>query len=352
MPPKIELKHRIYSFVLLIPLILFAVIRIFNTGVPVAADSKQWKFVVISDTQSDNNDKINKSCINDKIVRLIAEDIVKEKPEFVIISGDLINGWLKNNGTDYNVQYADWKKAMAAVYCAGIRVYPVRGNHDDSPERLALPPLPSHLEPPPDASLQLKKAFKEVFNESYIPQNGPACEQGLTYSFTHKNALIIGIDLYAGSQHKVNQEWLNRQLAGIKKLHIFIYAHEPAFETNHKDNLSYFSKDRDLFWDSIGKAGAKIYFCGHDHMYNRALIPDSAGNPVRQIIAGTGGGRLRAWSGAYKDSRVKGEYHNNDYHGYVLVTIDDRKITVAWKALINKGEEKSWQILDEFSIKD
>lgn len=336
------------TFLVLLLLLLSA--PVIGVGAPLQEYATPWKFAVISDTQGDNSERNNKSCINDEVVRAITDDIVRENPVFVLVAGDLINGWFRNGGTGYAAQYANWREAMKPVYQAGIQVYPVRGNHDSGPERLALPPLPSHLEPPPDTPILLKKAFKDTFPESYIPKNGPVDEEGLTYSFTHKNAFIVGLDQFTGGQHKVSQSWLDRQLAGNRSPHIFVYGHEPAFETGHKDNLSFYPEERDAFWNSIGRAGAKIYFCGHDHFYNRAMVPDNDGNQIRQIIAGTGGGVLRTWSGVYKDGkRVQGEYHNNNHHGYILVTIDGLKVTIAWRAMVREDDAVTWRILDSFA---
>ncbi|WP_321493476.1 metallophosphoesterase [uncultured Desulfobacter sp.] len=319
-------------------------------AVPTGGSVQPWTFAVVSDTQGNNKAPESHSCINDHIVHAIADDLAREHPDLVLVSGDLVNGWLKNSDTAYPVQYQNWKKAMAAVYEAGIRVYPIRGNHDSGPERLVLPPLPAHLEPPDGALDQLKKTFQKTFSEAYIPQNSPVGEQGLTYSFRHKNAFFVGLDQYSNGQHKVNQAWLDRQLRNNTHPHIFIYGHEPAFEMNHKDNLSCFQKLRDIFWDSIGQAGAVIYFCGHDHFYNRALIPDSTGHPLRQIVVSPGGGRLRTWSGRYEESnRVTREYHNEKFYGYILVTVEGLHATVRWKALTRPEDMYSWQFLDTFS---
>jgi len=309
-----------------------------------------WKFAVISDTQGDNSKKTDKSGINDAIVETIANDIVRENPDFVLVTGDLVSGWFRNGGTDYAAQYANWKEVMSPVYNAGIRVYPVRGNHDSRPKRLALLPLPSRFDPSPDAPVLLKNVFQNAFPEFYIPKNGPVGEEGLTYSFVHKNAFIVGLDQFIGGRHTINQEWLDRQLKGNSLPHIFVYGHEPAFETGHKDCLAVYPTERDLFWDSIGRAGARIYFCGHDHYYNRALIPDNGGNQIWQIIGGTGGGSPRKWSGVYKDdNRVQGEYYNGDHYGYILVTVEGMKATVIWKALIKTEPADAWQILDTFT---
>ncbi|MCL1911257.1 MAG: metallophosphoesterase [Leptospirales bacterium] len=305
-----------------------------------------WSFAVISDTQGNRNVE---ECVNRPVLEKIAADIVAEKAGIVLVSGDLVNGWMQNYGKDFSEQYAGWKAAMKPVYDAKIEVYPVRGNHDDGPERLVLPPLPERLEPAPGALERLRAAYRSAFKEyGYIPLNGPVGEEGLTYCFARKNAFFVGSDMYIGGQHRINRKWLAEILGSNTQPHVFVYGHEPAFELIHKDNLSYYPEERDLFWDTLGKAGCKIYFCGHDHVYNRSLAADSAGNGIWQIIAGTGGGGLRKWDGEYKNADVKGQYHNQDYHGYVLVTIDGGKAIVKWKALIDESAG-AWKVMDVFS---
>jgi hypothetical protein len=97
-----------------------------------------WKFAVISDTQGDNKAESQRPYINEKVLTMIASDIAIEHPDFVLVSGDLVNGWLHNGGADYSTQFTAWKEVMKPVYDAGIKIYPVRGNHEDGPER-ALP---------------------------------------------------------------------------------------------------------------------------------------------------------------------------------------------------------------------
>ncbi len=247
MNPRIQ---RSCIFTLWLSLLLFLSVPDVSFAASVRETIASWKFAVISDTQGDNTPQKNKSCINDAVVRAMAADIVREKPDLLIVAGDLVNGWFKNGGTDYARQYANWKEAMGPVYRAGIEVYPIRGNHDSGPERLALPPLPSFLEPPPDTPILLKKTFRNAFSELYIPKNGPVDEEGLPYSFPHKNALFVGLDQYTGGQHRINQAWLDKQLAGNNRPHVFIYGHEPAFETDHKDSLAFYPHERDLFWAS------------------------------------------------------------------------------------------------------
>ncbi len=307
-----------------------------------------WRFAVISDTQDDNGDMPDGSCINHVILDAIAADIVLQKPEFVLVSGDLVNGWLRHNGKSYSEQYADWKEALAPVLGSGIRVFPVRGNHDSGPELYVARPLPGELDLMPSSLEQLEQAYKDEIVEEMIPLGGPIGEEGFTYSFVYRNACIIGLDQYADRQHRVNRQWFDSRLRASDRTHIFVFGHEPAFRADHKDNLSFFPKERDAFWDSMGKAGVGIYFCGHDHFYNRALVPDRNGNPVRQIICGTGGGELQDWSGSYLDyKRAECEYHNDDYFGYVLVTVDGPAVKVQWRALVDP-DNNTWEVMDEF----
>ncbi|HPS59394.1 MAG TPA: metallophosphoesterase [Spirochaetota bacterium] len=343
------MKIKYFNIIILVCLSLCTAAGCNNTDNTTNEQNPVWKFAVISDTQGNKREEKNKSCINDKILKLIAGDIAVEKPDLVLVSGDLVNGWFRNGGTDFAAQYASWKKVMDPVFRMGIKVFAVRGNHDSGPERFVLPPLPEHLEPPAGSLMLLENEFKHAMIQPYTPLNGPGGEKGLTFSVVHKNACIIGLDQFTGGQHKVNQVWLDRQLSVTRQMHLFVFGHEPAFEADHKDNLSFYSKDRNRFWNSIGKSGGRIYFCGHDHFYNRALINDSSGNPIWQIIGGTGGAKLRTWSGSYRESeRVQCEYYNNAHHGYILVTVNGPAVKVEWRALMDVSANE-WQILDEFS---
>lgn len=309
-----------------------------------------WKFAVVADTQGGRHIESGKPYINEAVLAIIAADIAEEQPEFVLVAGDLVSGWLHNGGADYETQFAAWKAVMHPVYEAGIRIYPVRGNHEDGPERFALDPLPARLEPPEGSQATLKAAFRKAFNQDYIPQNGPAGEEGLTYSFRYKNALIVGLDEYTLHQHKINQAWFEKQISAGAEAHLFVFGHEPAYGVNHKDNLSFYKKDRDLFRDTMGRGGGRVYFCGHDHMYNRAAVADSSGNIIRQIIVGTGGGSPRTWSGEYRDETgVTGEYHMENLYGYVIVTVDGSSAAIQWRAIVGGEAGGTWKVLDTFS---
>jgi 3',5'-cyclic AMP phosphodiesterase CpdA len=273
-----------------------------------ACSGPEWSFVVTGDSRDGENG------VNTLILSELADQIVKAKADFVLISGDLVTGY--NEQAALQSQLNTWLNTMKPVYDAGIGVYPVRGNHD--------------LGEPPAVD-----AWNNIFTGKFaLPDNGPDDEENLTYSFTHKNALIVGLDQYI-ELRRVNQDWLDSQLAANTKPHIFLFGHEPAFKTRHTACLDNYPADRDRFWKSIEKAGARTYFCGHDHMYDHARIDDDGDpeNDIHQYIVGTAGAPLRGWDGNYNGVNttyaVENIHHAQEF-GYCLVEIDGLDVTITW----------------------
>lgn len=315
----------------------------------------KWSYAVYCDTRGDN-DKSNlaKSGVNEAVVSSVARDIVKEGAELVIFPGDMVNGNFYIS-TPYATQFASWRKAMAPVYEAGIKVYPIRGNHEDgpfvAPYKYPWPPNYSAT-PATNADPKLKAAYLAAFSDPWIPTNGPEGEVGLTYSFVHKNALFVGLDQLI-KPFRVNQSWLDEQFKQNKQPHTFVYGHAPAFRVGHTDSLAYYPVERDQFWNSLGKAGVRMYFSGHDHLYNRAHVKDQAGHIIYQVLTGAGGAPFNKWSPPYAEGdKVIGDYHKEGVNGYVLVTVDGQRVTMKWKALSSKDGQDVWKVLDtlEYSV--
>lgn len=278
---------------------------------PVWADAP-WRFAVFCDTRgnSDSATGIN----SNGTFEAFAQDIVAQGCELVLVGGDLCYGTIAGNIPSYSNQFANWRAAMGPVYNAGIEVYPVRGTHENL------------------GSSQLD-AFRAAFNDPYIPTNGPAGETGLSYSFSFRNALFIGLDEYV-TPHRVNQDWLDSQLTNASQYqHVFTYGHEPAFSVAHQDCLADDPTSRDLFWNSLGRAGCRVYFCGHDHFYNRAHATNATGDTIFQALVGSGGAPFYSWTPPYREvERVIGDYHDQANYGYALVTVHDDTALIEWRA--------------------
>src|ERR1035437_980904 len=159
-----------------------------------AADT--WKFAYIADTQSGISVS---NAVNTNVCIPLARQIVNERPDFVLVPGDLVLGALPGDHAALLAEYAQWTNAFSSIYSAGIPIYPVRGNHE------------------PFGDDTNGTVYISVFGAS-VPSNGPAGEVGLTYSFAHNNALILGLDEYT-QPHQVNQAWLDSQLASNRYPH-------------------------------------------------------------------------------------------------------------------------------------
>ena len=276
---------------------------------PAAFAEPPWRFVIVGDSRGDTNG------VNVPILSEIADAIVASGAEFVLFPGDLVNGGLDQTGMQS--QLTTWRTTMQAVYDAGIAVYPVRGNHDLGSPASATP-------------------WNAVFTGPYaLPANGPPGEINLTYSVTHKNVFVLALDQYI-TDARVNQTWIDTQLAANTQPHIVALGHEPAFQVQHTDCLDDYPANRDAFWASLKNAGCTIYTCGHDHFYDHAVIDDGDGNPandIHQYLVGTAGAPLRSWSPPYtgdNSGMTITQWHHCERYGYVLVDVTDGAMTMTW----------------------
>lgn len=292
-----------------------------------------WRFIVTCDSRG-TNDGVNRIILQELVTEIISRDV-----DFILFSGDLVYGITGGGPAEFERQLRVWVQTMKPVYDANIGVYVCRGNHELGDLWYAVPGGG------PDPNDSYVRRWLEVFgSDSYpdqkLPDNGPSGEKYMTYSVIHKNALIVCLDQYAGVghefAHKVNQAWLDAQLAANRKPHVFVAAHELAFRALPRECLDKYPADRDAFWASIKNAGGRTYLCGHDHFYDHARIDDGDGDPdndIHQYTIGTAGAYIYTWSPPYDgnngDYIVHQLYHAGRY-GYVLVGVNDLDVTLTW----------------------
>lgn len=317
----------------------FAVTAIILTGMTLSADEPEWRFVVVGDSPGtpDSNTGISPYLAN------VAQAIANESPkvDFVLFPGDLISDRKLPNTTPPSLdqQYANWFDAMAPIYDAGIPVYPVRGNHETETKAFGF----STNDPQP---------FLDAFSAfDYIPSNGPADATRLTYSFQHKNCLVLGLDLYINSvpepitgtiNPEVPQSWVDQQLATNQKPHVFTFGHTAIVQVSMNSIIARDSTMgmADAFFDSLVNAGSKVYFCGHDHFYNRSIL-ERNGKRLCQLLGGNGGASLEFWktgsySSDYPDCNIGAQFcfHDQTTFGYCVVTVSsDNSISTVMKFL-------------------
>jgi predicted phosphodiesterase len=299
-------------------------------GINFSLSQTNWRFAVVGDTHVGSSDTIAE----------MIPYMLNDSLDFVVVAGDLVEGGLATPGTQLSLELEEWKTIFSPIYNAGIPVFGIRGNHED------------------DANNDIN-VWNNSFSGSYaFPQNGPIGETNLTYSFTHKNAKMILLDEYKNI-HQVNQNWLDQELNNNSSRHVFVFGHEAAFKVFHADCLDDSVTARNTFWNSMKSAGVKVYFCGHDHFLDAALVDDGDGNTqndIYQYLVGTGGGWLMSQysnyngdNGPFSLNRV---FHEMEY-GYSIVEINgdsytDCDVTIRWKKRITNPID----MMNEYVISD
>jgi PKD repeat protein len=274
-----------------------------------------WRFAFVGDTHTPLSG----------IPAEIASSVVADGAKFLIVAGDLVQAGVAVSTNVLRSQLTQWRDAMAPLYANGIGVYVIRGNHED------------------DVTNSIA-VWNDFFSGAYaMPGNGPEGESNLTWSLAYSNAFFVGLDNYVAI-HRVNQPWLDGQLAGNARPHVFVFGHESAFKAFHADCLGSYPTERNEFWGSLAAAGAKVYLCGHDHLLNLARIDDGDGNPsndLHQFIVGTGGSTN--WPPMpYNYNGTNAPYapvnvcNTTGTYGYLLVEVSgpgpqDLGVTMTWK---------------------
>ena len=284
-------------------------------GLPAAG--APWRFVVVGDTHVTETGA--------PIASEMVPFLVAERPRLVLFPGDVVQAGKQCTAAQMVAQLGAFKEVMRPLRDAGIAVYPVRGNHEA------------------DAIGSADAWLSAFTGEDALPTRGPAGEVGFSYAFEVENALFVGLDDYV-SLHRVNQAWLDAELAASTLPHVFVFGHEPAFKSFHTDCLGSAPLERDAFWSSLSRAGAKVYLTAHDHFRDLARIDDGNGrvdDDVYQYIVGTGGGPFPPAPGAYTGDNGAYAPVNVSHaveNGYLLVEVSgagagaaDRDVTMTFK---------------------
>ena len=256
-----------------------------------------FRFAAVGDTRGTNS---TTDSVNDVVVTEIRDQLLTENIDLVLVDGDLAF-----SGAQPELEH--WATLfMDPLQQAGIAVYPTRGNHDGD---LA--------------------AWNTVFSgPRALPANGLGGTE-VTYSVNHKTALFVALDRLP-SMLAVNQAWLDPVFAANTLPHVFVMNHYPAYAVVHADCLDDNTAQRDAFWNSMGTAGCRVYFCGHDHLYNHARVQDSLGNWIHQYVVGSGGAPFYTWGGTYADPSVQ-LVLNLQNNGYSVADVAGAQVTLTFK---------------------
>jgi hypothetical protein len=271
--------------------------------------------------------------LNVKLNEELSEQVLKEKAQALLFTGDLVYGHADRAGLVKMLMH--WRSIYEKDYAAGVVVLPCRGNHDAG-----------------DAGADEDAAWNEVFSGKYaLPQDGPAHEKNLTFTKSIGNVLFVGLDQFTAIPDKVaiDQKWFDQVLDQNKKPFVFPFAHKMAFmDGHHVDGMDSEPALRDEFWQSLIKHKVRVFLCGHDHAYDHMKVVHGGAVPgleVHQFTAGTAGApfvKLDGYEGkntVWKLTRVKSL---TDHAGYLLVDVVGKKATITYKARNDQGQYEAY----------
>lgn len=301
------------------------------------APSVTFRFAVTDDSRAAGGVAAVKDGVAFVALNAIAQDMATQKVDLVLFPGDMVLGTTDNEKA-LDTMFAAWKMAMAPLYDARIPVYVTRGNHEYNPRQ--------HGSRNPDDANRI--SYLAHFS---MPNNGPAGEVGLTYSFTYKNATFIAFDQYAGrtesfdntrfapgsNRGEMMNRWVLDQLRRTSSGVTFVMAHEMmAPSASHNDCLANDPDSRDALIHALS-ARHGAYFSGHDHLYLRGMMT-SGTDRVPALVVGTAG--AANYDYLPFDPAAKG--YQGPAHYRVDKAIADRGDPVFGYLLVTVYSDNSW----------
>ncbi|MDR2171371.1 MAG: metallophosphoesterase [Planctomycetaceae bacterium] len=314
--------------------------------------SGEWKFGIIPDTQwaHDMEAPFHGTAIH--IIDAINAEMIRQKVDFIIEVGDLV---------EISSEIAFQTRALhnKSILNAGIKFYPLRGNHDS----IDL-----------DSIKQFKNAFPNLPGTKGNFGSSPNLlnADGMTYSFTHKNGKFILLDTFPlvddgsedGKFYEIGdyQDWINAEL--VKKDHEFaiVFAHKDLLGQNHKDNV--FSDnviDQDSlpemqnnFFSCLQDNNVKYFICGHDHMYHRSKIKSPNGKAqLEQIICGSAAHKFYLPKPPFlkRETTIVKELKRI---GFMIASVNHNQIKLDYYSTKKFGEKPAtptWELRDSYGYK-
>lgn len=280
----------------------------------IVAFAKDFKFVAMGDSRGNSG-----MGVNSEILSKLCVNIEKDKPDFIIFTGDTIAG--SKEEAYRRLEYEEWKGIMGKLQ---IPYYTVIGNHE------MFKILKIDMGRGVGRKVNAVSLYKEYFP---FPANVKAHSKALSYYFLFKKCLFVILDCESdGEEQIIDLSWVEKVLEENKNASfIFTAGHRPAYPIGSHigSSLDVHPEERDKFWKLLEQYKVTTYFCGHEHLYDRKKI-----GSVFQIITGAAGAEFYT----DKDDPSKLVYH------YVLVEVSDSKAILQTKDINGKVIDR-WEIV-------
>ena len=263
------------------------------------------------------------SAANPKVRRWLVQKIAAEKPDAVLLSGDV--AWKGGQADDYAVYHSEtlsWREAH-------LRIYPALGNHEFSGggDQRCLENWWSAF-----PELRGRRVYSVQLGESVYVLN-----------------LDSNSSLMPGSQQIA---WVQSQLASLSptvRFVVFNLHHPPIVDVQEGGDASHNGRPNEkALADFLAKTPEKarvrlVVVAGHIHNYERFVK-----NDIVYLVAGGGGAKPRAIQRSAEDLYQDSAFPNYSYVKIVKNgdTMDGAMIRVADPV----ASTPSWQEKDHFEI--
>lgn len=242
-----------------------------------------WKFVVMPDFLNQDIDYPDPNW--DPVLDYVLSGVAKEKPDFVAVPGDLVNGhWTAGGAANIDLQarrfYSAWTGRLDAH---GLdTVYAALGDHEIGDN-------------PWDREKRgLIDAYRAAFaRELSTPLNGPVGHRGSAYSVRHKNLQLVAVDPF--EQHTAGGpvalgvtggqlDWLRAQLR-TDATHSVVMGHTPILASTRQrftSSLRVPGGGGSHLWDALAAGDTKLYLAGEFHDVSASVKGRST-----QVVSGS-----------------------------------------------------------------
>jgi acid phosphatase type 7 len=283
--------------------------------------SRPFQIVVYGDMRFTDPDQT--SAANPKVRRWLVEKIAAEKPDAVLLSGDV--AWKGGEANDYAV-YASETKSW---HDAHLRIYPALGNHefDGGGEKQCLE--------------NWWNAFPELRGRRlYSVQLGDSV---YLLNLDSNSSLMPGSEQIA---------WIRGQLASLPSTVRFVFFnlhHPPVVDVQANGDSSHNGRPNEkALGEFLAKAPEKararfVVTAGHIHNYERFFQ-----NDIVYLVAGGGGAKPRSIQRSAADLYQDSAFPN---YGYVRIVVKGDTMEGTMIRVANPdASTPSWEEKDHFQI--
>ena len=286
--------------------------------IPARLVSKTWSLIAYGDMRFTN--PANNEVANPKVRRWIVEQVAREHPDAILLSGDVpYRGSDKNDYDVYRTETSIWRDQ-------NLRVFPALGNHELQAAEIRQPS-------------NWWAAFPELKNRRW-------------YSVEFDNAYIIALDSNLSlNQGSKQRQWLDDQLAHlpISTKFVFVSLHHPPVADGLKDDSSHDVRPNErqlaeLLERYTAKPSVKfIVIAGHIHNYERFLQKD-----VIYIVSGGGGAKPYEVTRTPADLYQEHSYPN--FHYIKFQCVGDSLTATMHRLRDPASNSPAWDVKDSFFV--